>query len=110
MQRYSRGLALLGCSIFAFLATARALAADVIVGADLVNEPHKQSISEQENTFRVLQAAGEHVIRAGIPGNDQGIDFAQRAYAHGCPGITGQPSRSSSSARASVDPVYAAAR
>lgn len=83
MEEYSRRLVPLGCSIFAFLATVPALAADVVMGANLVNEPYKQSISEQENTFRVLQAVGVHVIRADIPGNDQGIDFAQRADAHG---------------------------
>jgi hypothetical protein len=54
-----------------------------VVGVNLVNEPYKQSIPEQEATFRALQAAGVHVIRAGIPGNDQGLAFAQRAYAHG---------------------------
>jgi hypothetical protein len=54
-----------------------------VVGANLVNEPYKQTIPEQEATFAALQAAGVHVIRAGIPGNDQGLAFAQRAYAHG---------------------------
>jgi hypothetical protein len=54
-----------------------------VVGANLVNEPYKQTALEQEATFRALQAAGVHVIRAGIPGNDQGLAFAQRAYAHG---------------------------
>jgi hypothetical protein len=54
-----------------------------IVGVNLVNEPYKQSALEQEATFRALQAAGVRVIRAGISGNDQGLAFAQRAYAHG---------------------------
>ena len=54
-----------------------------VVGANLVNEPYKQTAAEQETTFRTLQAAGVHVIRAGIPGNAQGLAFAQGAYAHG---------------------------
>lgn len=54
-----------------------------LVGANLVNEPYKQTAPEQEATFRALQAAGVHVIRAGIPGNDQGLVFAQSAWAHG---------------------------
>jgi hypothetical protein len=54
-----------------------------VVGVNLVNEPYKQTALEQEVTFRALQAAGVHVIRAGIPDNDQGLAFAQRAYAHG---------------------------
>jgi hypothetical protein len=54
-----------------------------VVGVNLVNEPYKQTALEQEATFRALQAGGVHVIRAGIPDNDQGLAFAQRAYAHG---------------------------
>lgn len=54
-----------------------------VVGAGLVNEPYKQTVAEQEATFRALQSAGVHVIRAGIPGNDPGIAFAERAWAHG---------------------------
>ena len=54
-----------------------------VVGVDLVNEPYKQTALEQEATLRALQAAGVRVIRAGIPDNDQGLAFAQRAYAHG---------------------------
>ena len=54
-----------------------------VVGANLVNEPYKQTAAEQEETFRTLQAAGVQVIRAGIPANDQGLAFAQGAYAHG---------------------------
>lgn len=60
-----------------------ALAAAPVVGAGLVNEPYKQTELEQEATFRALLAAGVHVIRAGIPGDDQGIAFAERAFAHG---------------------------
>ena len=51
------------------------------VGANLVNERYKQTAPEQEATLRALQAAGVHVIRAGIPNNDQGIAFAERAFA-----------------------------
>ena len=51
-----------------------------VVGANLVNEPYKQTALEQDATFQALQAAGVHVIRAGIPDNDQGLAFAQRAY------------------------------
>jgi hypothetical protein len=54
-----------------------------VVGVNLVNEPYKQTALEQEATLRALQAAGVRVIRAGIPDNDQGLAFAQRAYAHG---------------------------
>jgi hypothetical protein len=64
MEKHSCRLVLLGCLIFPFLATVPALAADVVMGANLVNEPYKQSISEQENTLRVLQAAGAHVVIA----------------------------------------------
>jgi hypothetical protein len=53
------------------------------VGVNLVNEPYKQTALEQEATFQALQAAGVHIIRAGIPDNDQGLAFAQRAYVHG---------------------------
>ena len=76
--------ALLGASL-SLTATAPALAraANVVVGADLVNEPYKQTVAEQEATFRALQAAGVRVIRAGIPDNDKGLDFARRAYAYG---------------------------
>jgi hypothetical protein len=54
-----------------------------VVGVNLVNEPYKQTALEQEATFRAMQAAGVHVIRAGIPDNAQGLAFAQSAYAHG---------------------------
>jgi hypothetical protein len=53
------------------------------VGVNLVNEPYKQTAPEQEATFRALQTAGVHVIRAGVPDNDQGLAFAQRASAYG---------------------------
>jgi hypothetical protein len=81
-----RSLILLACSQVMVAATgASALAAlePPVVGVNLVNEPYKQSIPEQEATLRALQAAGVHVIRAGIPDNDQGLAFAQRAYVHG---------------------------
>lgn len=74
---------LLACLILACLAAAPVFAAAVIVGANLVNQPYKQSISQQESTLRALRAAGVHAIRTGIPNNGQGIDFARRAYAHG---------------------------
>ncbi len=54
-----------------------------VVGANLVNEPYKQTPAEQEATFRALLSAGVKVIRAGIPDNDHGLAFAERAYAHG---------------------------
>jgi hypothetical protein len=54
-----------------------------VIGANLVNEPYKQTAPEQEATFRALQEAGVHVIRAAIPDNDAGLAFAQRAFAHG---------------------------
>ena len=64
---------------------APALAATLapVVGVGLVNEPYKQTAVEQEATFRALQSAGVKVIRAGIPNNDQGIAFAEHAWAHG---------------------------
>jgi hypothetical protein len=67
----------------ATMAVAPIPAATVVVGANLVNEPYKETVAEQEATFRALQSAGVSVIRAGIPDNDQGLAFAQRAYAHG---------------------------
>lgn len=54
-----------------------------VVGVNLVNEPYKETAAEQEATFQALQAAGVHVIRAGVPDTAQGQAFAQRAYAHG---------------------------
>jgi hypothetical protein len=71
------------CALMAAIA-APALATEPrpVAGANLVNEPYKQTVPEQEATFRALQAAGVPVIRAGIPGNDQGLAFAERAYAH----------------------------
>jgi hypothetical protein len=54
-----------------------------VVGVNLVNEPYKQTAPEQEATLRALQAAGVRAIRAGIPDNDQGLAFAQRAQQHG---------------------------
>lgn len=83
MPGYLPRIILLGSLIFASLAAVPVVAADVIVGANLVNEPYKQSIAEQESTFRALQAAGVRAIRAGIPNNGPGIEFARRAYAHG---------------------------
>ena len=72
-------------ALWALMATiaAPALAGPPVVGANLVNERYKQTAPEQEATFRALQAAGVRVIRAGIPNNDQGIVFAERAFAHG---------------------------
>ena len=54
-----------------------------VVGVNLVNEPYKQTAPEQDATLRALQAAGVRAIRAGIPDNDQGLAFAQRARQHG---------------------------
>jgi hypothetical protein len=54
-----------------------------VVGANLVNEPYKETLAEQGATFRALQSAGVSVIRAGIPDNDQGLAFAKLAHAHG---------------------------
>ncbi|MEW6632243.1 MAG: alpha-L-arabinofuranosidase B, partial [Pseudomonadota bacterium] len=65
------------------VAPARSAEPPPVVGANLVNEPYKQTAQEQEATFQALQSAGVHVIRAGIPDNDAGLAFAQRAYAHG---------------------------
>jgi hypothetical protein len=82
-----RFIALLRRAVLALTAVALApilaRADGPVVGADLVNEPYKQSVTEQEATLRALQSAGVHVIRAGIPDNDQGSAFAERAYAHG---------------------------
>ena len=82
-----RLIALLRCAVLALMAVALApifaRADGPVVGADRVNEPYKQSVNEQEATLRALQSAGVYVIRAGIPDNDQGLAFAERAYAHG---------------------------
>jgi hypothetical protein len=67
----------------AFASPATAAPTPPVIGVNLVNEPYKQSVLEQEATFKALQSAGVHVIRAGIPDNDDGLAFAQRAYAHG---------------------------
>ena len=79
----ARGIA----GLFTFLALTLgcgfASAQQVAVGVNLVNEPNKQTIPEQEATLGALQAAGVHVIRAGISAKDAGVAFAQRAYAHG---------------------------
>jgi hypothetical protein len=81
-----RLIALLRCTVLALIAAALApvfaRADGPVVGADLVNEPHKQSAAEQEATLHALQSAGVQVIRAGLPDNDQALAFAERAYAH----------------------------
>lgn len=77
-------IASVACALVAAVAaTALASPPPPVVGANLVNEPYKQTAAEQEAAFQALQAAGVHVIRAGIPGNDKGLAFAQSAYAHG---------------------------
>jgi hypothetical protein len=83
MKRLSSIAAGLWSLIAAMAAPALAAPEPPIVGANLVNEPYKQTALEQEATFRALQAAGVRVVRAGIPSNDQGLAFAQSAYAHG---------------------------
>src|ERR1700678_2956822 len=62
---------------------AGATATDVLVGANLTNEPYKLTAAEQETMLGAIEQAGVHVIRASVPSNDAGIDFAARAYAHG---------------------------
>lgn len=76
-------LGVLGALVAAIATPALAATPAPVIGAGLVNEPYKQTVTEQEATFSALQSAGVHVIRAGIPGNDQGIAFAERAFAHG---------------------------
>jgi hypothetical protein len=79
-------LSCLFCGLIVLLAAAGQAPAATeapVIGANLVNEPYKQTAAEQEATFQAIEAAGVHVIRVGIPDNDQGLTFAQRAYAHG---------------------------
>jgi hypothetical protein len=54
----------------------------MVVGVNVVN-PMRASAANQNAVFDQLQAAGVHVIRCGISNDDQGIDFARRAAAHG---------------------------
>jgi hypothetical protein len=65
------------------VAPARAAQPAPVVGVGLVNEPYKQTAPELEATFKALQAAGVHVIRAGIPDSPAGLAFAKGAKAHG---------------------------
>jgi hypothetical protein len=83
MKRLTSIASVVWALMTAIAAPALAAQPSPVVGVNLVNEPYKQTASEQEVTFRVLQAAGVHVIRAGIPDNAQGLAFAQLAYAHG---------------------------
>jgi hypothetical protein len=56
---------------------------DAVVGANLTNEPYKLSADELENILAAIESSGAHVIRASVPNNDAGINFAERAKAHG---------------------------
>ena len=79
-----RSLSVLAATVLALATLAIApIPPAPVVGANLVNEPYKETVAEQEATFRALQSAGVSVIRAGIPANDQGLAFAKLAYAHG---------------------------
>ena len=83
MKNISLVIALLQIVLVIGLMPEEAFANEAIVGINLVNEPYKQTASEQEATLSALQAAGVRVIRASIPGDDHGVDFAERVYAHG---------------------------
>jgi hypothetical protein len=83
MKRLTSIASVASALMAAIAAPALATEPPPVAGANLVNEPYKQTVPEQEATFRALQASGVPVIRAGIPGNDQGLAFAERAYAHG---------------------------
>jgi hypothetical protein len=83
MKRLTSIASVVWALMAAIAASALASEPPPVVGANLVNEPYKQTAPEQEATFKALQSAGVRVIRAGIPGNEQGLAFAQRAWAHG---------------------------
>jgi hypothetical protein len=68
---------------FSLLAAAPAYAQSAIVGVNLVNAPYYLTPTEQETILGAMQDAGVRLIRASIPNDDKGIDFAQRVYAHG---------------------------
>jgi hypothetical protein len=79
-----RMLSVLSATVLALATLAIApVPAAPVVGVNLVNEPYKETVAEQEATIRALQSGGVSVIRAAIPNNDQGVAFAKLAYAHG---------------------------
>ena len=83
VNKLARPIILLAFLSALTLTTALAHADNVVVGVNLVNVPYDLTVQEQEAILGTMQAAGVHVIRAAIPANDKGIDFAQRVYAHG---------------------------
>jgi hypothetical protein len=58
------------------------LAAEATVGVNVVNL-QKLDVSQQDAILNDLKAAGVTVIRTGIAPDDNGIDFAKRAFARG---------------------------
>ena len=56
------------------------LAAEATVGVNVVNL-QKLDVSQQDAILNDLKAAGVTVIRTGIAPDDNGIDFAKRAFA-----------------------------
>jgi len=79
-------LPVLGGSVLSYFGVARIAvghAESAPVGANLTNEPYKLTPAEQETMLGAIEQVGVHVIRASIPPDDAGIEFAQRAEAHG---------------------------
>jgi hypothetical protein len=64
------------------LSPCRLVAQEVIVGVNIVN-PMRASVADQNALIAQLNAAGVHVVRAGITPDDKGIDLARRLNAAG---------------------------
>jgi hypothetical protein len=71
------------CASAMLLAPSFTRAQSVVVGVNLVNAPYNLTPTQQETILSAMQDAGVRVIRASIPNDDKGMDFAQRVYAHG---------------------------
>jgi hypothetical protein len=57
---------------------------DAVVGVNLTDTgPYEQSESWQKAALNTLQNVGVRVIRSGLSNDEKGVDFAQRAFAHG---------------------------
>ncbi len=56
---------------------------DVVVGVGFVFAPYKLPPAEQETILAQMQHAGVRVVRCSMSDDDQGVEFAQRVYAHG---------------------------
>ncbi len=87
MNRLTSPVVFLALLLAMVLMPILAHADNVVVGVNLLNAPDKLTPDEQESILNAMQAAGVRVIRMGIDvdrnGDEKGINFAERVYAHG---------------------------